>query len=345
MQEVIENICKNENITDKNQLTDDIFNKIYENLQLYEENMDDATLIKKFIKIYETLDNFLFNCKLLGKNVQTTLLSNGEIDLRLQWIDEQPNYIQKTKEWYDFRNSMITASDLSNVISSKQSLVKSKLSNKRGGFGDACLHGNKYEVVAKKLYEKWNGVTVKEYGCIRHPTIPYFGASPDGVCYDGKYRGRLLEIKCPKSRIINGDVSVKYAWQMQGQMEVLNLEECDFLECCFKEFNDCENFENLQNEKGCIVSCLDAQGNTTHLYSPIDLNSLEDINIWYDKLWCDEKICVEGCISIDIKWWHLENYSCQLVKRNKQLFESIKNDLFDCWNMVKTEKEKNMVIS
>ena len=32
--------------------------------------------------------------------------------------------------------------------------------------------------VATKYYEKINNVNVYEYGCIPHPSIDYFGASP-----------------------------------------------------------------------------------------------------------------------------------------------------------------------
>ena len=53
--------------------------------------------------------------------------------------------------------------------------------------------------------------------------IDYFGASPDGiVSYESKnkdYVGRMLEIKCPKSRKIDGIIPIGYYYQIQGQLE------------------------------------------------------------------------------------------------------------------------------
>ena len=40
--------------------------------------------------------------------------------------------------------------------------------------------------------------------------------------------GRMLEIKCPYSRVINGIVPDNYEVQMQIQLEVCDLEICDF---------------------------------------------------------------------------------------------------------------------
>ena len=48
--------------------------------------------------------------------------------------------------------------------------------------GPALLHGIKFEPVATQIYEKRNNVEVIEFGCLPHPYIPYFGASPDGIC-------------------------------------------------------------------------------------------------------------------------------------------------------------------
>ena len=37
--------------------------------------------------------------------------------------------------------------------------------------------GNKYEAVAVLIYEHRNTVQILEFGCIRHPFIPFLGAS------------------------------------------------------------------------------------------------------------------------------------------------------------------------
>ena len=83
---------------------------------------------------------------------------------------------------------------------------------------------------------------------------------PDGICdidsVNKQYIGRMLEIKCPKSRPI-GFIPEYYELQIQGQLEVYDLEYCDYLECSFIEFNSIDEFlSNLTDNihfKGIIV--------------------------------------------------------------------------------------------
>ena len=52
----------------------------------------------------------------------------------------------------------------------------------------------------------------------------------------------MLEIKNPTSREITGIPKEDYWIQMQLQMETCNLNECDFLETVFKEYETEEEF-------------------------------------------------------------------------------------------------------
>ena len=75
----------------------------------------------------------------------------------------------------------------------------------------------------------------------------FLGASPDGINVNpssSRY-GRLLEIKNVKSREIDGTVSKPYWIQTQVQMEVCDLNECDFLETKFIEY---ENYNSYLND-------------------------------------------------------------------------------------------------
>ena len=65
---------------------------------------------------------------------------------------------------------------------------------------------------------------MKLFGCIRHPTINFLAASPDGIDEDGT----MIEIKCVYSRKITGIPKKVYYDQMQLQMEVCNLNKCIF---------------------------------------------------------------------------------------------------------------------
>ena len=87
--------------------------------------------------------------------------------------------------------------------------------------------GVKYEEVAVMIYEQRNSMKVFEYGCIPHPVYDFIGASPDGITDSGI----MLEIKCPSSRKITGVIPSYYWCQVQTQLEVCELDRCDFLEC------------------------------------------------------------------------------------------------------------------
>ena len=54
--------------------------------------------------------------------------------------------------------------------------------------------------------------------------------------------GRMLEIKNIVNRDITGIPKKAYWVQMQLQMEVCDLEECDFLETRFKEYDNEQAF-------------------------------------------------------------------------------------------------------
>lgn len=70
------------------------------------------------------------------------------------------------------------------------------------------------------------------------------GASPDGINVDvnSERYGRMLEIKNIVNREINGIPKKEYWVQMQMQMEVCDLDECDFLETKFVEYENADVF-------------------------------------------------------------------------------------------------------
>ncbi len=89
------------------------------------------------------------------------------------------------------------------------------------------------------IYEDMYKTTVEDFGCLPHDLHSCMGASPDGINVDLKSEryGRMLEIKNIVNRVINGIPKEEYWVQMQWQMEVCNLDECDFLETRFTEYD------------------------------------------------------------------------------------------------------------
>ena len=88
-------------------------------------------------------------------------------------------------------------------------------------------------------------VKIVEFGLIPHPELSVFGASPDGICDEGSpngYTGRMLEIKCPPKRKFTHEVPQHYWMQMQGQLEVCDLEECDFFQVKLEEYDSKDDY-------------------------------------------------------------------------------------------------------
>ena len=140
---------------------------------------------------------------------------------------------QKSQEWLDLRGNMLTASDCATAIGLNHYETPFDLLLKKCGKGpvftgnEATRHGEKYEDEARILYEQRHNEVVHEIGLCPHPKYTWLGGSPDGVSESGK----LVEIKCPMSREIgNGEVPVHYMPQLQMCMEILDLEEADFIQ-------------------------------------------------------------------------------------------------------------------
>lgn len=152
---------------------------------------------------------------------------------------ECPGIAQRTPEWYEARHTMVTASDVAQALGcakfgNQRSFFQKKcgLPEEQGAF-DATLPplrwGVMFEPVAQALYSSLNGgCRVHEFGLLRHPTLPFVGASPDGITDDGV----MLEIKCPwRRKIVDGEVPMQYYYQIQAQLDVCGLAECDYFEC------------------------------------------------------------------------------------------------------------------
>jgi len=259
---------------------------------------------------------------------------------QLDIIQNLPQPIQRSKEWYEFRNEMLTASDLYKAIGTESSIrhliikkCQIDISKKSGG-GKACNHGIKYEDIAIKLYEKMNKTKVYDYGCIRHPDFPIFGASPDGIC--GKENldlvGRMLEIKCPISReIIKGKVPEMYWQQIQGQLEVCNLWDCDYFECKIIEIDEETYYNEINENKGIIINIYDnKQNKNEYIYSDINIDNPK---IWIDKEF-DKIIKHKHLTFINLSYWILKDYNCVFVKRDVEWFQSIKPKIISFWDKV-----------
>ena len=138
---------------------------------------------------------------------------------------------QRSQEWLELRENMITASDIASALGenryeSVDSFVKKKVLRTKWAGNAATAHGTLLEPIVRELYDKRTGRTSHEIGLVQHRDYPWLGASPDGVTEDGL----LIEIKCPLTRKIEAKVPKHYWPQVQLQLEITDLEECDFIQ-------------------------------------------------------------------------------------------------------------------
>ena len=272
---------------------------------------------------------------------------------RKKYLQEQverlkkiPQPEQRSPEWYLMRDGMISASDAGTVLGqshygNRDSVILKKCGEEsRPPSGAAIDWGVKYENVAKQIYELRNDVEVFEFGCIKHPTINFLGASPDGITNDGI----MLEIKCPSSRVIDGIIPTGYYCQVQMQLEVCELDRCDFLECKLKEYmseddyiNDNFNGNNFYNfigfEKGVVAEYFAlADKKYKFDYSPIGIlgQELED---WKNKAMEKyEHMNDKSIIFASFSYWYLEEVSCIPIYRNQEWFNNSYIELKKCWD-------------
>jgi putative phage-type endonuclease len=200
------------------------------------------------------------------------------VSTQLQYLRNKPQPTQRTKEWYEFRHNLITASNAykafenqttqNQLIFEKCKPLNSTLyidgedkdKDKDKDIENAkeiqfvnvnsTLHwGQKYEPLSVKYYEHTYNTTVEDFGCIQHDTYHFIGASPDGINADktSPLYGRMLEIKNIVNREIDGIPKKEYWVQMQLQMEVCNFNECDFLETKFTEYADMHSYNEDSN--------------------------------------------------------------------------------------------------
>jgi putative phage-type endonuclease len=244
---------------------------------------------------------------------------------------------QRSKEWYDMRNQMITASDIAAVVGEDPYGNLKKVFNKKAFIAKDEFTGNfatewgvKYEPMACAIYEKKSNSHINHFGLLPHYSnfqpqeqylqpITFLGASPDGIRNDGI----MLEIKCPTSREITG-IPPRYYWiQMQIQMECCNLDMCHFLECKFTEYTNRDEFfsslGNEQKEKG-VVSYNEMTKEYQYLYP---LPKVSEIHSW-----CEERK------NTKLSYFELAKYSCVEVKRDQEWFLSVLPKIRDFWRDV-----------
>jgi hypothetical protein len=192
---------------------------------------------------------------------------------------------------------------------------------------------------------------IEDFGCIRHSQYEYIGASPDGINCDPftERYGRMLEIKNVVNRELNGNPTKAYWIQMQMQMETCDLNECDFFETKFMEYESEEAFyDDVESReyKGVILYFVErvsigsfsmSTNNAPHyVYMPLNIPlNKESIDEWIQLT--RQQLRRDWSLYTTL-YWYLDDYSCVLVERNRLWFANALPKIEETWNTVLQER-------
>lgn len=331
------------------QIYNTIVKRVYDNYNietLNDDNIDMVVLsimtyVKDDYNIVEDYEIYMLTniVEYVVRDINDKYKTISRLKLQMNRLQALELPEQRSKEWYELRKGMLTASSLACALGddhfkSRDQLILEKVENKEIPFvpNPITEWGVKYEEIATKFYESLNNVEIIEFGLIPHPHFNIFGASPDGICSNdspNEYIGRMLEIKCPPKRKFTKTVPKHYWYQMQGQLECCDLEECDFLQVKLQEYDSFDDYSQDINKdiysdgktekglpKGCTLTyrkCNELK--CSYLYPELFLSD-SDYQTWISENMI--KIKSEGHEFVEAKWWYIERYECTLVKRDKE---------------------------
>tara|TARA_E500000331_G_scaffold196993_1_gene189286 strand:+ start:1501 stop:3021 length:1521 start_codon:yes stop_codon:yes gene_type:complete len=325
--------------------------------------------VKKFTE--ETAEVFLDICDMprrswLQPENAINNMTENEIFImaeKIAVLQCTPQPEQKTAEWYTFRNNLITASSLwkvfgtksqvNNLIYEKCKPIDTSVHIRNNTCTEGPMHwGVKYEPVTVQIYEKIFDTTVGEFGCIPHPTHSYIGASPDGIniAPNSKRFGRMLEIKNIVNREITGIPKQEYWIQTQIQMETCDLDECDFVETRFKEYDTADTFfgDTKRDYRGVILHFIERPPSEIneetqlsnipyYVYMPLDIPLQKcDINKWIDIQ--KTNMYVDNRVLFSVKYWYLDEISCVYIPRNRVWFSNAVPRIQKIWDTIIKER-------
>lgn len=266
----------------------------------------------------------------------------------LEEIIQRKQIEQRTPEWYRQMTEVISASELGDLFASPRQRAKLVMTktvpyvSRNQYLAVPSSHmtpfdwGIRFEPVVKQIYEYKYEATIRELGRLHHPEDPRCTASPDGLIYscaaDPKRRGRLIEIKCPVTRVIDGSIPKDYYAQMQMQLQVTGLSACDYVEACFSSpYNNKSMKEGPTLYSGWIALVRYAepiqQQAFRYEYSPV--NEPEN---WTPKIKEEEEV-------VEMIPWRLVQWSEQLVTRNENWWASLQPILATFWSDVEKAKQ------
>lgn len=228
---------------------------------------------------------------------------------------------QQTEKWYRIRHSILTGSNIASVLEANPYFTKiDLLLEKCKPFIESESDNNvakdwgiKYEGVAIKIYEELYDEIVHKVGLLIHKEYEWIGASPDGL----RQSGKLLEIKNVWNRKITEEIPLYYWIQVQMQLEVCDVDECDLFQCKIIEYESEEDYyTDLQSIKKGILN---------GKYWKLDKYSKHTIH--RDRKWFLE-LALPQLKSFwkDIQYYSSNNRYNQLIKKRKRVNDNLESN-------------------
>jgi len=374
--ETMEEYMKNEIITIS---SPNFYKKFIEDISIFyyeywldcgvcdEDDYDEIEeIVQQLSEIYFDICEIPLRSMFNTSNNLINVINQEDIDLITQKLTELkaiPQAKQKTTEWNNVRNNLLTASNIWKVFSSQSQqnsliyekckpLDENKIEYMNANTNSTMHWGVKYEPVTVMLYEHMYQTKLDDFGCIPHPKYNFIGASPDGINSDPSNTllfGRMVEIKNIYNREITGKPKEEYWVQTQIQMETCDLDECDFVETRIKEYESEEQFyQDIEREYKSIViyfikrttsynNSFTSNVNVPfYKYMPLELEKDKtSIDNWIKET---KEIYKEEYVLFNTLYWYLDEFSCVLIKRNKLWFESALPKIQDLWNIILKER-------
>ena len=242
-----------------------------------------------------------------------------DIEKKIQRLRDIPQPVQRTPEWYQFRWNLITASNAWKAFETQSSinqLIYEKCQPLKSADDELDEEVKMINVNSPMHWgQKYEPVTVMVYEHIYNTTVEDFGCI---------------------------------------QMEVCDLDECDFLETKFTEYPDELSFQtdtkvNEDGEreillsadnkrKGIILYFNTTEGTPFYSYKPLDIVTPEHIREWEETELSKYESSQYNYTFLKFIYWKLEVLSCVLVCRDRNWFKNNILQLEKVWKIIEEER-------
>lgn len=268
----------------------EVYRTVENAIWTFYKNLDNEYVDKLFEQQESGIVNYFAEiCNVATKDVSEIVNRIQRNRAQLKKLLAIPQVAQRSDEWFSLRKERLTASDTAQALNKGKFGNRKELLTKKA-FPDSekplsmkvppLRHGIMFEAMTARCYaERHGNININEFGLIAHPTVDCYGASPDGITD----LGLMLEIKTPWKRKVDGNIPEQYEMQMQGQMAVTGLHECDYIDCEMEDYRTIDAYKNAVSElttkdHGAIIEIINNEEHTFE-YSESNLKP-SDVIVW-----------------------------------------------------------------